>query len=95
LQRRGIHLRDEERRTVADDVVVVCAAPCVDEEQAIAVREPVLLRVVTAEFRAVVEEPWLQLHGESEWKWLGGANAIHGCGQQREEDEWSEFYGRG
>ena len=48
---------DEQRRAVAEDVVVVCAAARVDQKQPVAVRQPVLLRIVAAQFRAVVKRP--------------------------------------
>ena len=60
-------LAAEERRAVADDVVVVGTASGIDEEKTVAVCQPVLLRVVAAEFRAVVEVPGL---------WLGKVQSV-------------------
>ena len=57
MQRLRVDLRHEQRRAMADDVIVVRPAAGVDEEQPVAVGEPVLLRVVAAEFFAVVEGP--------------------------------------
>ena len=53
----GIDLRDEQRRAVAEDMVVVRSAAGVDEKQPVAVRHPMLLRVVVAQLGAVVERP--------------------------------------
>src|SRR5258706_7763708 len=42
---------------MTDNMVVVGAAACIDQEQAVAMREPMLLRVVAPEIAAVVEPP--------------------------------------
>ena len=54
-----IDLRQEDRRPVARNVVVVSPAPGISQEQAVLVRQPVLLRVVAAQFAPIVERPRL------------------------------------
>ena len=57
-QRLGIHLPDKERCTVAHDVVVVGTLARVHEKQPAAHRHPMLLRVVTAQYLAIVKLPF-------------------------------------
>ncbi len=56
-----VDFRDEERRTMAEDVVVEACAACINKVKLAAQRQPMLLRVVTAERRSVIEQPfdWL------------------------------------
>ena len=56
-----VNLRHEQWRAVAKDVVVVGPAARVDQIQVIVVRQPMLLRVVVAQIRAIVEQPFLGL----------------------------------
>ena len=52
-----INPRHEDRCAVTEDVIVVGFTPRVGEEQAFRVRHPMLLRVVAAEFFAVIKPP--------------------------------------
>jgi len=54
-----IDLGDEQRRPVPENVVVVSAATGVDQVQIAAANEPMLLRVVVADFCVVFPAPWL------------------------------------
>ena len=56
-----IDFRDEERCTMAEDVVIEACAACVNKVKLAAKRQPMLLRVVGSERRSVVEQPfdWL------------------------------------
>jgi hypothetical protein len=54
-----IHLRHEERCPVTDDMVIVRTLAVIDEVKPVAMRDPVLLRVVVPELAAVIELPWL------------------------------------
>ncbi len=56
-----INLGDEQRRTMAKNMVVLRPAACVDEPQTVSgMTQPVLLGVVVAEVCAVVEGPLLR-----------------------------------
>lgn len=57
----GIHLSDEERGAVAEDVIIVRPLAGVNEPEGITMRDPVLLGVVVAEAGAVIEAPRLEL----------------------------------
>lgn len=57
LQRLWVDLPDKQRRTMSHDVIVVGSFSGVDEKQAAANRDPVLLRVVTAKDFTVIERP--------------------------------------
>ena len=45
---------------MAEDVIVVGAAPCIDEEKRLAVRHPMLLGVVILQLAAIIEAPGLR-----------------------------------
>ena len=50
---------DEERGAMPEDVIIVGPHPRVDEKEAFPNRDPVLLSVVVAEWRSIVELPLL------------------------------------
>ena len=54
-----IDLRDKQRRSMPEDVIVVGTTACVDEKQTIAMRDSVLLCVVVAQLLVVIELPRL------------------------------------
>ena len=58
-KRLRIHLPDEERGAMPEDVIIVGPHPRVDEKEAFPNRDPVLLSVVVAEWRSIVELPLL------------------------------------
>lgn len=53
----GIDLGEEDGGTIAGNVIVVGASAGVGEEESVAVGKPMLLGVIAAEVRAVVEGP--------------------------------------
>ena len=53
-----IDFRDEERCAMAEDMVVEACTTCVNKVKLTAKREPMLLCIVTAEGRSVVEQPF-------------------------------------
>ena len=55
----GIYSGNEERRAMAEDVIIVRAAAGVDEEEGFAVDDPVLLGVVAAEVGTIIKGPAL------------------------------------
>ena len=57
-QHLGIHLPDEEWCAVAHDIIVVGTLARVHEKQSAAHRHPMLLRVVTAQYLAIVKPPF-------------------------------------
>ena len=57
LQGFRINLRNKKRGAMPKHVVVVCALASVDQEEATATGHPMLLRVITAEWQAIVKSP--------------------------------------
>ena len=53
-----IDFRDEERCAMAEDMVVEACTTCVNKVKLTAKREPMLLCIVGAELRSVVEQPF-------------------------------------